>query len=265
MEQEDFGGLVSRGPFTTVVSEADPIISRHAIHWVLSRESYSSNRRKDIDGWLLAGETIDTCMYHFPAGEEPGKAIVAFRGSQTLDDIKADVQLSRPGGNGCNFDKLMGASKMIEDFILDNPDVPIQLTGHSLGGAIARCAGQKHGLGIVTFNSAAPPTNPVYTGPNEVDYHIVFDLISAWQNPNTVRIDKGYKPPSDWFPLKFIRGLNSLLESHSIDNFSNQKKGVITTSEYENNLMQTWYKKLPRFIKILFDRYINSNKLPPIP
>lgn len=260
--EHPFGSLVDFGPFTTTSANADPIIGQHAIHWVLSKETYATSRRKEIDGWNLVGETVDTCMYHLE-----DRAIIAFRGSQTLADVKADVQLSRPGGNGCNFDKMAPALAMVEAFITENPDVEIQLTGHSLGGAIARCAGQKLGLGIVTFNGAAPPSNPVSTGPNEVDYHIVFDLISAWENPNTIRIDKGYRPaqygrldPRRWLDLS----VGPVFRAHLIENFSNEKVGKITSTVGENFIILSWYNRLPQLLKDAFNAFTQTNRLPAV-
>ncbi len=260
--------LVTIGPFTHTVSSADPLLGQHAIHWALSREVYSTVRRKEIDGWFLAGGTIDTVLYHHPKDSDiPGRAIIAFRGSQSLYDIKQDVQLSRPGGNGCDFEKLKDAERMLEDFISENDDVEIQLTGHSLGGAIARCAGQKLGLGIVTFNSASPPSNPVTTGPNEVDYHIVFDLISAWQHPTIIRIDKGFRPNiyAKFDPRRFIDiSVLPIFKSHSIDNFSNQKLGKVITANDENNLFFHWYNNLPSLAQKLLQVFTQTNRLPPI-
>ena len=264
----DISSVVTATPYDTTSSNADPILGPHVIHWLLSREVYNTLRRPEIEGWNLVGGTADTVMYHNPASIDiPGRAIIAFRGSQTLLDIRADIQLSRPGGNGCDFDKLKPAEEMISNFLTDNPDVEIQLTGHSLGGAIARCAGQKLGLGIVTFNSAAPPSNPVYTGPNEIDYHIVFDFISAWQSDNTVRIDKGYRPPS-YSIFSSLRRIDfasmNVFKAHSIDNFSNQKKGKVISGNQESTLLFTWYNSLPKIIQHAFNLFTQTNRLPPV-
>lgn len=267
--EHPFGSLVTFGPFTHTCTSADPILGQHSIHWVFAREVYSTIRRQEIDGWQKVGGTVDTVMYHYPkASDTPGRAIIAFRGSQTIADIRSDIQLSRPGGNGCDFDKLKPALEMVEHFIEENPDVEIQLTGHSLGGAIARCAGQKLGLGIVTFNSAAPPSNPVYTGPNEVDYHIVFDLISAWENPNTVRIDKGFRPykygnldPRKWLDTSIY----PVFKAHSIENFSNCKSGKIISGQEENFIIKSWYDGLSLLLRKIFNYFTQTNQLPPVP
>lgn len=263
-KDEFFGSVVSPQVHSETSASANPLLGENALHWVFCLESYSSSRRPQIDDWVLVGETVDTCMYR---DSESERAIVAFRGTQTLSDIKSDVQLSRPGGDGCDFNRMGPAMQMLEEFIEEFPDVAIQLTGHSLGGAIARCAGQRLSLGIVTFNSAAPPSHPVYTGPNEIDYHIAFDIISAWQNPNTVRIDLGYRPRRvAWYdPRKYKNAsLETLLKAHSLSNFAGQKGRIISVQE-ENSIWQGWYKSLPRFIRRDILDFIQVNQLPPLP
>lgn len=253
--------IVDRGVYATSISNADPIISQHAIHWVLSKEVYSTTRRNEIDGWFLIGGTSDTVMY---SNNEYG--IIAFRGSQTLSDIQSDIQLSRPGGNGCDFSKLNQAIPLIEKFKQENQGLEIQLTGHSLGGSIARCAGEKFGLRVVTFNGASPPSNPVTSGSMETDYHIIFDLISAWQHPNTIRIDKFFRPsPSRLNPLTWLNyTLKPVLQAHSIENFSNARTGVMKSNEVENVIIQGWYSRLYDWQKDLFKKFIGLNRLPPI-
>lgn len=234
---------------------ADPLIGQHAIHWVLSNESYYSSRRPQIDDWYLVGGTPDTCMYH--SGDA---AIIAFRGSTTLGDIQQDVQLSTPGGIPT---KVGPALELIKNFQTENPDVPIQLTGHSLGGTIARICGQTLGLGIVTFNAGAPPSNPAVTGPNEVDYHIVFDIISAWESPNTVRIDKFYRPQKG--TLASITGnAGGVYKAHAIDNFSNKKFGVIKSTKFEQALLTGWFNTLSLIQKKSFEWFIQTTRLPPL-
>lgn len=259
--------VTSRNSYT--IASADPLIGKHAIHWVLCNESYNGIKRMEIDGWQFVGETEDSVMYHFPGDAEiAGQAIVAFRGTSNLGDIKNDIQLSIAGNNGCNFEKLKPATDMVQAFMADNPDVPLQLTGHSLGGAVARCAGQKLGLGIVTFNAAAPPSNPVQTGPNEVDYHIVFDLISAWENPNTVRIDKGYRPSNKTTlnPINYIvRKIYPLLKAHELSNFSNERRSVVIKVQDENNLIMNWYNSLSFVARYAVDKFTRTIRLLPLP
>ena len=73
----------------------------------------------------------------------------------------------------------------INDLMSDGDE--IILTGHSLGGAIARCVSSQLNLPSVTFNAAAPPSNPVFNSSLETSYHIVYDIVSAWQEPDIIR------------------------------------------------------------------------------
>jgi hypothetical protein len=257
MEEEPYGSVVSK-TFSTTTSHADPLIRKHAIHWVLAQESYATSRRKVIEGWNLVFEKQDMCVY-----ESLDFTIVAFRGTVNSEDFKNDVQLAVAGSK--TFAKVQPAIEFVKPYIDGRL---IQVTGHSLGGALARHVGQALGLGIVTFNAAAPPSNPAHGGPNEVDYHIVFDIISAWTRPTTVRIDKGHKPyrPSfhaskAWFLGK---GMKPMFEAHSLINFSNERYGKIVGEDHENSLWHEWYTKLPLFLKAIFLFFINARKLPPV-
>lgn len=239
-------------------ASADPSISSHAIHWVLSSEVYETTRRRDIEGWVWIGETEDMVMY-----QNDVYAIVAFRGTQTKRDIVSDIQISNPANGTCSFERLIPARKMISDIITLNPDIIIHLTGHSLGGAIARCGGEELGLLSVTFNSAAPPSNPVVNDILSINYHIVFDFISAWQSTSVVRIDKGYRPSHDRW-TGYNRSLAPIFDAHGIDNFSRKRVGRIVQTDEENLLIQGWYKYLPISIRVFVNRFTSVRVLPPL-
>ena len=248
MNHEPYG-ILWRGPFTTSTSQADSIISGHAIHWVLSKEVYSSSPRENIEGWeyQYSASTSDMAIY-----TRDNLAIVSFRGTVTLSDFRDDVTLSLPGRED-SISRIAPGIQAVSQILSDG--FLAQCTGHSLGGAIARKVSQALSLGSVTFNAAAPPSNPVTTAPGEVDYHIVFDVISAWTHPSIIRIDKGFRPSI--YPLSTVR-------AHNLDLFSNEKKGVIITNDQEDILWKKWFSKLPRLVRKTFLYFIQTKSLPPI-
>lgn len=253
---------------TLSTSQADLIIKEHAIHWVFANEVYSSVRASNIEGWsLLENDNIDTCAY-----EKDGLIIAAFRGTYDFNDVKIDVSISLPGGAN---EKVHQAKIFMED-LMDEYDCLVQVTGHSLGGDTARQIGRMYGLGIVTFNCAAPPSNPQVKGDNEVHYHIVFDLISAWQD-GCVRIDKGYRPkepsvairkavlmPGSYLAKVIANGLavKPLAEAHSILAFDNRRRGILINNKTEYTYWTKWFNKLPMTIRITFFAYTKNTRLP---
>lgn len=228
-------------------SDVDPIVSKHAVHWLACVETYQKSRRSWINDWWLAYQDAETCLY---AKEKT--VIFAFRGTQATKDLYDDMKISA----GDNFPRVAEAISYIKELIALNTDLSIELTGHSLGGAIARESAKRLNIptNVVTFNAAAPPSSPVTSNQNEVDYHIVFDMISAWQKPNTVRIDKGYSPsPSllevfatqtlpfySWFHI-----FDGVIPAHELKNFSNLKPGKVISADEETKIMNNWYLLLP--------------------
>lgn len=228
-------------------SQADPTIIAHAIHWLICIETYKSVRNPGIgtsSKWVLEYNEKETCIYK---QECSGSIIIGFRGTHAAKDLYDDAKITM----GQVFPRAKEAIEMIKSIIEENPNKTIELCGHSLGGAIAREAGKELKLGVVTFNAAAPPTAPAISGQNEVDYHIMFDIISAWQSPNTIRIDKGYKPiPSFWqrmnFYLNMWVSMGDLIEAHNLSNFSNEKSGKIVSGQEETKSMNGWLNSLPK-------------------
>ena len=255
--EQGFGSVVSK-TFNTTTANADPIIRKHAIHWVLSQEAYATTRRPDIEGWKLMAQKEDVVVY-----ESNEYTIVAFRGTSGSEDVKNDIQLAKPGSK--SFAKVKPAIELIKPYIDGRM---IQTTGHSLGGALARHVGQALGLGIVTFNAAAPPSNPVHGGPNEVDYHVAFDIISAWTRPTTIRIDKGFHPnrPQKWKSKGWFltTGMKPMFDAHALSNFSNERHGKIITESQEDDILKEWYKNLPYTFKAAFLLFIQARSLPPV-
>lgn len=238
--------------------DADPVLGENAIHWLVCLETYNQQRSPILGSkgdWFLGYQDEDTCIYH--QQDQDGfvlpYTIIGFRGTTGIEDVYNDIKLSNPSNGTCGFPKAQEGIEFTKQFLVDNPELSVQVTGHSLGGGIARCTGQALGLGIVTFNAAAPPSNPVITtSGNEMNYHIVFDVISAWQSPGTVRIDKGFRPvkSSAIIPVKWSRtAMSQLIESHSLVNFSNQIQGRQVDADTEDSLMKSWFHSLPKILK----------------
>lgn len=249
MNDEPYGGIIFRGPYTTSTSQADSILQGNAIHWILSKEVYANSPRPNIEGWDYAPDlsTSDMAVYSLD-----NFTIISFRGTVTLADFRDDVRLSKPGGDN-SISRIQPGIQAAQQFISAGQSV--QTTGHSLGGAVARKVAQALGLGAVTFNAASPPSNPTTTAPGEIDYHIVFDVISAWAHPSIIRIDKGIRPSRN--PL-------STVSAHNLDLFSNERKGVIISNEHEDILWKKWFAKLPRLVRKTFLFFIQTKSLPPV-
>ncbi len=245
----------------------DPLIKAHTVEWLVCVESYKTSRSSNIEGWELIGEFDDFCIY-----ELNGQSIIGFRGTNNQFDVLNDVQLSL----GQEFQKVGPATDLVKRYIADRGG-SVMLTGHSLGGALAREVGKKLNLPFVTFNCAAPPIRPF--GPDGgVHYHIVFDLISAWQ-AGTIRIDKGYRPNQSgmmyWASKIPIVGalamflfkshsLKQMMEAHRLDNFSSSKPGVIISNGIENNLWKRWFRGLPGKVRFAFLVFTRIRELPEI-
>jgi hypothetical protein len=233
--------------------DADPIVGENAIHWLICIQTYEQSRTPVLgidQDWFIGYQDQETCVYHRRDLESYvlKQTIIGFRGTAALKDVMDDIKLSR----GKTFPRAVQGIAFVQEYLELNPELMIQVTGHSLGGAIARVVGQTLGLGIITFNAAAPPSNPVMTGPNEIDYHIVFDIISAWQHPNTVRIDKGYRPIKNrsLIPLQWAdKALGEVYRAHALLNFSNKRQGDVIDAREENLLFKSWYESLPKLLK----------------
>jgi hypothetical protein len=246
--------------FATTSAQVDPLV-KHPIHWILSKEVYNT-RRDQIEGWTLAQEysTDEYCCY-----SHNDFAIFAFRGTVNLKDVKADFLLAI---GSPPTDRIKQGMEAIQAYIEETGHA-VQVTGHSLGGAIARSIGQGMGLGIITFNAASPPSAPVINGPNEIDYHIAFDIISAWEHPLTIRIDKGYRPISHWITKissYFGMALNTreMLRAHPLDQFSNARPGKQISNDEENAIWQKWFKGLSFRQRLVFLTFIKARSLPPV-
>jgi Lipase (class 3) len=235
--------LTTSGPITRrfKLGDADPIIKQHAVQWLICMETYKDQRANQLYGWVLLYGDPESCLYRRGCN-----VIAAFRGTHAPKDLYDDTKISF----GQVYPRAAQAIGYIEQLTSLNPDVKVFVTGHSLGGAIARDVGKALGLNIVTFNAASPPSRPVESGSNEIDYHIVFDVISAWQQPNTVRIEKGYKPATQVWGviapyISVLDVFGSMIPAHSLSNFSNSTPGITVSAKHEDEKMQRWFLALP--------------------
>lgn len=247
--------------------DASPKIFPHAIHWVACYESYDNYPpRHNIDGWALlqAASNRKYTIYR-----RYNQVIIAFPGTVGAEDIMNDAILSTPSGSN-TFPNAVEAIVYVKNLIssiFTDPEIVITVTGHSKGGAVARVVAESLGLGVVTFNAAAPPTAPVRNNlVGSVNYHIVFDPISAWQSP-CVRLDNGYRPSSKRaIPLIGIflknhfkrTAIVPMLEAHRLDNFSKNFGLEEVNERFEDNLWKEWFNGLPKVYKVLWLLFIGA-------
>lgn len=234
--------------------DADPEIvkNKDEIFWLVCIETYKEPRKRRTllsQYWELAYSTSETCIYQLKCN--PKLMIVGFRGTKEPKDLYDDYKITMAEV----FPRSTQAIVFLRGIYERVPDARIQLCGHSLGGAIARVAGYEVGLPVVTFNAAAPPTAPVIGHVNERNYHIVFDLVSAWQTPYTIRLDKGFRPiPKFWEkliqPLWIRASVVELLKSHSLKNFSRDLPSRVICGEEETEAFARWLRSLPLLVMI---------------
>lgn len=224
------------------VEDADPLIKSHAVHWLACLESYEQpqRRRLQVGDWKLIYGDRETCAYRLA-----NRVCVAFRGTADVKDLYDDSLIIQ----GKIYPRFLEALEWVKKLQELNNTIEIELTGHSLGGAIAEKVAASLNLPSCTFNAAAPPTNHIKNHPGSVNFHIVYDMISAWQSP-VIRIDKGYKPKTTpWYiTVPYIwtwTAFKEIVPSHSLDNFSNIRNGFVTTTEEENKKIRNWLFNMP--------------------
>lgn len=243
-----FGGApLDSTPAQFGISDCDPLIRRHVYYWLICLQASKLSRSSNVEGFYLLYADEESCVYI-----KRCLVIIAFRGTKHARDLYDDALISL----GTVYPRVIHAVRFIQRLLALNPHITVHVTGHSLGGAIARDVGKTLRLKTVTFNAAAPPTSPVSIGFDEVSYHVVFDLISAWQSPNVIRIDKGFRPSSPVLGL-VVPGvwlydfLNSILPAHKLSAFSNATPGTLTSAADENYYFDRWYYYIPHVAKIL--------------
>ncbi len=120
---------------------------------------YRVARAEDLDRLGIRTQDLSSPVSAFRARvyihHETGDAVVAFRGSQTGDDWRANIRQ----GAGLPTDHYARALR-IGAALARHPDARVTLTGHSLGGGLASAAAAASGRDAITFNAAglSPPT-----------------------------------------------------------------------------------------------------------
>ena len=95
----------------------------------LAQESYKGSAEKSVNGWTLVEESPTLKIYN-----KGGRMIVAIRGTNDAEDVKADVLL---GVNKLESSSRFQKDKQfLEDFQRRNPQYEYEGVGHSLGGAV---------------------------------------------------------------------------------------------------------------------------------
>lgn len=252
-------------------SDCDYSIKQHAIQWLVCYETYRPERRKTLSlYWQLFYDTAETCMYRLECNQD--RIIIGFRGAYHIKDVKTYFKMMRD----VDYDRVYQAIVAVRGILEKQPNAKIYLTGHGVGGTIAKYVAHELHLIAITFNSAGMPTRyeKLVEYKDEVNYHIVYDILSAWQpSKYTVRIHKGLNPLPHWIenlskPLSMISIGTKLSINHDLDTFSKYSgNGKRICGFEEDALLQEWWDKLPFIYKypiraFLFLADIDSKDLP---
>ncbi len=112
--------------------------------------------------------------------EKTNEYVVSFRGTEaTWEDIKTDIEQGA-GVVPTQYRMAIEIGDVIRQIVSNNPDIKINITGHSLGGGLATIAGVVSGQPTVVFN-------PAGVHKNTFEYAGVADKV-AEGNYNIVRI-----------------------------------------------------------------------------
>lgn len=104
----------------------------------------------EFDGWNYLTSSGKRDNTYCVAFKKDSNIIIAFRGTDDIDDVVEDVNLGL-------FDKwsdcIEVAIDFVESIIRNYPNDNLYFTGHSLGGAIAQIVGKIFNKETVTFNA----------------------------------------------------------------------------------------------------------------
>ncbi|MCB1206574.1 MAG: hypothetical protein KDN18_20105 [Verrucomicrobiae bacterium] len=126
---------------------------------ITGQKNYASLERiKDIDGQ----DGFQASVFR---DRKTNELYIGVRGTDTNEsedrnfksDLKADVNIAFQGGKYFNS-QVAQADSLYKQIQEDYPGEKINITGHSLGGAVAQVIGAKHGIPTQTFNAPGMKT-----------------------------------------------------------------------------------------------------------
>ena len=223
-----------------IIEPSNPIVDSngHSVYIKLSAQAYKNPRLDNVAGYEYRPDLSDEYFASY-VNYDNREAVLSCRGTNVnnVRDLINDLVITFKGG--ANFPRLIIARAKLNDLIRSNPGLKYIVTGHSLGGAVARIlADENRTVKAITFNAAAPPTSvAAIVGNTVTSYHIAMDIISAWLGVGgeiVHRIDQGFELDSH---------LKSLYPPHALDNFFNYGNGYEISSEKEDEKWQNWYNE----------------------
>ncbi|GAA0909075.1 DUF2974 domain-containing protein [Rothia nasimurium] len=240
------------------------------IYATLSSEAYNN---------LSVGESIDVGGHHFKAiysasgpftgfqatafrEDSSGKTILAYRGTQALDDGAVDLGMVIAKVNAQEFeseaftDHAISIARQYAD--ANNMPLDVTVTGHSLGGTLAQINAAHFGLKGETFNAygASGLTSETIKPSHSLINHVrAGDPVSA-ANPHFGDVEI-YAAENDISALskagyESSRGIGNVvrsisLESHEISNFVPDEKGYSLLNEDAERLYQNNKKMIDNY------------------
>ena len=150
--------------------------------------------------------------------EKDGKAIVAFRGSADKRDLLTDVALVR--GVLKKTPRYKEEERLVKEVIAKYGKDNVELTGHSLGGTIAKDLSRQTGVKATTYNKGSS-TKDFVEG--------VIDRVAVKVNPKgkrakTAKLTTNYRTKYDPVSLMGATAVNTKLVKptkgvHTIESF----------------------------------------------
>jgi hypothetical protein len=219
----------------------------HAVHEHLASAAYYKSH-PSIHGYHIDKSLSDeeTKVYV----NKKGKVIVSFRGTTTPEDIITDAEIIG-GQRGKRFDK---SAEQVRQVIKKYGQENIEVTGHSLGGTIARYISDKFGLKGKAFNPGASPTELTATKESGRNIKTIINAgdpisnsLSFAQNveirnssqTSPHSIEDPFKPSGELKQqFKPITKSQSFNQIEAIDQFKTVTEGPITQAEINEEIAQ---------------------------